>query len=105
MIFDLKYDRASIRASLEIADPTFRYHMANIKRKQAVMRREKAERETVRQQARQVEKYLPETGATEAPVVETAPTISQDIKSVLHPLPPSVPSPAGSFAQSFFRKA
>lgn len=61
MIFELKYSRQDICAALEIEDSTFRYHLANIKRRQAQMRREKAERETETQQRRQAEKYLPET--------------------------------------------
>ncbi len=59
MIFDLHYERDEIKAALEIADPTFRCHIAKIKRKQAMFRKARAEQQIKQEQERLGAAYVP----------------------------------------------
>ncbi len=95
MIFDLKFDREQIKKALEIVDSTFRLHLANIKRKQALMRRAKAEKEIASEQQRQASTFVPENPLEPGPEVETKaqPTFERKNGKLVRIVPPSSDAP------------
>ncbi len=95
MIFDLKFGREEICAAMEIKDGTLRYHTANIKRKQAVMRVARANAEIKKEQQRQADTFMPDM-IQEEEIPETRRTVTHKSKGLKHP--------TGSFTRAAHNK-